>query len=80
MLSLLVRPLTQPLRKKQPANHTFHYSGADTRAETDSCNEPKNGPTVGHSVDERPTDTAVYEASSRNSIGQNHRNPRRAVA
>ena len=62
MLSLLVRPLTQPLRKKQPANHTFHYSGADTRAETDSCNEPKNGPTVGHSVDERPTDTTGYEA------------------
>ena len=80
MLSLLVRPLTQPHKKKQPANHTFHYSGADTRAETDSCNEPKNGPTVGHSVDERPTDTTVYEASSRNSIGQNHRNPRRAIA
>lgn len=80
MLSLLVRPLTQPHKKKQPANHTFHYSGADTRAETASCSEQKNGPTVGHSVDERPTDTADYEASSRNSIGQNHRNPRRAIA
>ncbi len=61
MLSLLVRPLTQPHKKKQRAKHSFHYYGADTRANTGYCSEPRSGPTVGHSVDERPTDTAGYE-------------------